>query len=107
MKKSAVVTGLCLFLAACGSSPPMTNPTAGDDKAGRPTATQIAKNESGMGTIAHDEKTRTDCRKKRWVTGSHLHKSGCTSKARAGFTAYGDFDEEKPRVPTSGARPPN
>ena len=78
-----------LVLSACGSSPTIVDTTheapatvaetspIGD--AGTPDA-QVVVNDSGLGTIVYDEKTRAKCKKVR-RSGSRIRRSSCDSSS--------------------------
>lgn len=84
------IIGLILFglsLSACGTT--STSTTAVSQKGGDGVVEgdggQAAANESGLGTVAYEERTRKqDCKRVR-IAGSHRYKSTCDDRSSGSY----------------------
>ena len=109
MIRGVLLFAVSLALSACGAIPTAADKVqAGPrDVATEATEGQIVANNSGLGTIVYNEKTRPKCKRVR-STGSNIGRSSCTppdSGSQAVRT--GVYSEPVPTVTPGMSRPNN
>ncbi|MDX1405278.1 MAG: hypothetical protein R3192_12105 [Woeseiaceae bacterium] len=74
---------ICLALPGCVTTP---GSTAGAGDAVEQSGVQVAATDSGLGTVAYDERTRKQTCKKERMPGSHISRSVCEDRSDGSYS---------------------
>jgi hypothetical protein len=108
MNKIIALLAMTFLLSACGVTRTTVDaaPENTRDDAIDATGPQVTADDSGLGTIAYNEKTRAPTCKRRRKTGSHLYTTDCSgSDSGSRPVRNGDWNSLGRYVVTGSVRP--